>query len=288
MGAEPLKCDNSKLLAECNGLHNDIMRQRDEYQAKLYELNKTIRNLQVDKRYLEEHCTELNQKIYELQQQNDADDLKQKRNKDQINNNRKPFISTVRSGSFLPKTVKDGEIDCGAACWRCCSTSAARNKIAHLETERERNHARDMMDLADLYKKQLASRDREISRLNNLLIGGRPPSALAKDCCYRGVGTLTEDMEEMQREKSKLQQQLENCLRNQHEAMERAMSLDEKNKKLMKELNDIEKVALSVETEANSSLSTLHKENLKLKVSIILAYSMTFIFETSFKVNEIK
>lgn len=273
MGAEPLKCDNSKLLAECNGLHTDIMRQRDEYQAKLYELNKTIRNLQVDKRCLEEHCTELNQQIYELQQQNDSGDLKHKKNKDQINNNRKPFISTVRSGSFLPKAIKDGEIDCGAACWRCCTTSGSHHKIAQLDAERERNHARDMMELADLYKKQLASRDREISRLNNLLIGGRPSSALAKDCCYRGVGTLTEDMEEMQREKSKLQQQLENCLRGQHEAMERAMSLDETNKKLMKELKDIEKVALSVETEANSSLSTLHKENLKLKVSTIPSVS---------------
>lgn len=103
--------------------------------------------------------------------------------------------------------------------------------------------------------------------MNNLLVGGRPSSALAKDCCYRGVGSLTEDVEMLQKEKSKMQTQLENCLRKQHEAMERAMALNEQNKKLTDELNDIERVALSVETEANNSLSTLHKQNVKLKVS---------------------
>lgn len=112
------------------------------------------------------------------------------------------------------------------------------------------------------------SRDREIGRLNSLLVGGRPSSALAKDCCYRGVGTLTEDMQELQKEKSKLQQQLEACLRKQHDAMERAIALDERNRKLANELNDIEQVALSVESEANSSLSTLHKQNFKLKVKV--------------------
>lgn len=101
------------------------------------------------------------------------------------------------------------------------------------------------------------------------MIGGRPSSALAKDCCYRGVGSLTEDIEILQKEKSQMQMQLENCIRHQHEAMERAMALNEQNKKLTDKLNNIEEVALSVETEANNSLSTLHKQNVKLKVRIL-------------------
>lgn len=100
------------------------------------------------------------------------------------------------------------------------------------------------------------------------MIGGRPPSALAKDCCYRDVGSLTDDIGLLQRQKSKLQTNLEECLERQHEAMERAMRLEEKNKSLTKELNDLKNVALSVETEANSSLSTLHKRNCSLKVNI--------------------
>lgn len=126
------------------------MRQRDEFQAKLYELSKTIRNLQVDKRYLEEHCNKLNQKVHELQH-NDAN----KKSKDQINNNRKPFISTVRSGSFF-SVLKDADSDSGPtqSCWRCCP-STSRGKLARLEAEREKNHAKDMMDLAELYKKQV-------------------------------------------------------------------------------------------------------------------------------------
>lgn len=114
----------------------------------------------------------------------------------------------------------------------------------------------------------MGSRDREISRLNQLLIGGRPLSALAKDCCYRGVGALSEDMQELQKEKARLQQQLETCLRKHHDAMDRAIAVDQQNKQLTQQLNNIQEVALSVETEANTNLSTLHKQNVKLKAKV--------------------
>lgn len=242
------------------------MKQRDGFQVQLHELKMTVRNLQVDKKYLEDHCTELNQKIFDLEHY-ESGDLKHKKNKnDLINNNRKPFVSTVRSGSFLPSTLKECSAGLGGSCCRCTSDSS-RQDLAHLDAERERNHAKAQVELVELYKKQLDSRDREINRLNSLLIGGRPASALAKDCCYRGVGSLTEDVEQLQTEKSKIQLKLERCLQSQHEAMERAMSLEEKNQRLTKELNAIEKVALSVESEANNSLGTLHKQNLRLRVS---------------------
>lgn len=99
-----------------------------------------------------------------------------------------------------------------------------------------------------------------------MLIGGRPPTALAKDCCYRGVGSLTTDIEALQKQKSKLQLDVEESIRTQHEAMERAIYLQEKNQKLSNELDELKEVALSVETEANSTLETLHKRNTQLKV----------------------
>lgn len=120
---------------------------------------------------------------------------------------------------------------------------------------------------------QIKSRDREIKRLNSLLIGGRPPSALAKDCCYRDVGSLTEDIDTLQKQKSKLQMNLEESIERQHEAMERAMRLEENNQHLTKELNELKNVALSVETEANSSLTNLHKRNCSLKVTLCALFS---------------
>ena len=58
------------------------------------------------------------------------------------------------------------------------------------------------------YYIKLDSRDREIQRLNVLLSGGRPPIALAKDCCFRGVNNLQEDVQTLQKEKTNIQAQL--------------------------------------------------------------------------------
>lgn len=90
--------------------------------------------------------------------------------------------------------------------------------------------------------------------------------ALAKDCCYRGVGSLTEDIVSLQQQKAKLQTELDKTVQNLHEAMERAMHLQSKYEEVTKELHELKEVALSVETEANSSLNNLHKRNIELKV----------------------
>lgn len=163
---EPLKCDNSKLLAECNSLHTEINHQRDEFQSKLLQMKKTIRNLELDNRTMEEHCAELNQRLYELQQF-DSNDPKSKKNKnDQINFNRKPFISTVRTGVFLPPTLKVGDTEGSGSCSRC-SSATSRSKILNLDVERERNHAKEMMELAELYKSQVSGESFGIDHLDS-------------------------------------------------------------------------------------------------------------------------
>lgn len=106
--------------------------------------------------------------------------------------------------------------------------------------------------------------------MNHLLVGGRPPLALAKDCCYRGVSSLTDDIQELQREKSKVQADYDLARKNEQAAFEQIEKLKEQNEQIVKELNDLKEVALSVENEANSSLSTLHKHNSVLKVFIEL------------------
>lgn len=79
------------------------MRQSDNYQQKILELNKTIRIMEFQNRELRQQCDELHAKINEL-------DPKQRKNRnDSLNQKRKPFISTVRSGEFFPSTLKSLE-----------------------------------------------------------------------------------------------------------------------------------------------------------------------------------
>lgn len=89
--------------------------------------------------------------------------------------------------------------------------------------------------------------------------------ALAEDCCYRDIGTLSDDMQRLQKEKAWLQQQHELCLRKKDNNEDRALSLDEENRKLHEQLRDIENEALNAEKEANNNLAKLHEQNNKLK-----------------------
>lgn len=108
--------------------------------------------------------------------------------------------------------------------------------------------------------------------MHNLLTGGRPVAALGRDCCYRGVGSLTDDVDGLQKEKIALQNQLKECVTQQHEAMQRAMRLAEQNERLTAELHEMEKVALSVEAEANAKLMNKGKEQSKLEVWVDVSF----------------
>lgn len=113
---------------------------------------------------------------------------------------------------------------------------------------------------------QLESRNREISRLNQLLAGGRSSTALAKDCCYRGISTLTDDVERLQREKSEMQAEYEQTIDSQRESTSQVARLRQLNQKLAAELKSLRETALTVESEANKSIDILHKKNSALKV----------------------
>lgn len=148
LGVEPYKCDNSKLLAECNNLHLDIIRQRDIYQKKIFELNKSIRNLESDNRELKHHCDELNAKL-------DILDPKQRKSRNDIlNQKRKPFVSTVRSGEFLPLTLKSIENMDGKS--KCTCHSEKNDLISRLYAEQEANKVKTQLELMELYKSQVS------------------------------------------------------------------------------------------------------------------------------------
>lgn len=101
-----------------------------------------------------------------------------------------------------------------------------------------------------------------------MLAGGRPVSALAKDCCYRDISTLAEDLQRLQKQKAQCEANYEQALKGQKHALDEIARLKEDNEKLSHELKQIKDVALSVESEANLSLDALHKSNTSLKLKL--------------------
>lgn len=113
---------------------------------------------------------------------------------------------------------------------------------------------------------QIDSRDREIVRLNSMLIGGRPPAALGKDCCYKGVGTLSKDVATLQKQKVSLQADLRAAVDQQHKVQQREMALAKRNRVLEQELQKLEDVALHIEEAANEKLRVKEDELERLQV----------------------
>ncbi|XP_054735684.1 centrosomal protein of 135 kDa isoform X1 [Anastrepha obliqua] len=278
LGVEPYKCDNSRLLAECNQLHQQNLKEREEHEQRNFELSQKIRNLVTDKIHLEEHCQQLQQQLGTLlnKQQSAGAALSMKNTKDKA---KKPFVSTVRSGERLPPLMEN------ASNTRCtkCNTQAARqhggnssenmSSIAmKAEFEKLENRVKDLTEQLEFYKRKIESRDREVRRLNDLLSGGRPPAALAKDCCFKDVRGMSEDIDLLQREKTEILIKLREYQEQMHEAMQRALSLETQNKQLQRELDELKEAALAVETQANTEiaqreheLEVLQKELKKLR-----------------------
>lgn len=101
-----------------------------------------------------------------------------------------------------------------------------------------------------------------------MLAGGRPVYTLAKDCCFRDVNSLVEDLQRLQQQKSQCEANYELAIKNENHALQEVSRLRGECDKLSAELNDIKDVALSVESEANLSLEALHKRNTALKLKL--------------------
>ncbi|XP_055854505.1 centrosomal protein of 135 kDa isoform X2 [Episyrphus balteatus] len=272
LGVEPYKCDNSRLLAECNQLHLELIKQKEDYEEKNCELIQRIRNLESDKNYLDEHCQHLQAQIKAFIVKG-IDSNSMKTNKSGVNMNKKPFVSTVRSGEFIPNAFCENSsikcTKCNAGYYKQSSAGSAANVPAQeVEMEKLTNSIKDLTDQVAFYKRKIEARDREIRRLNDLLTGGRPPAALAKDCCYKDIGTLSEDVELLQREKSESLFKIREYQDKMHEAMQRAMDLESKNKKLQRELDELKEAALAVESQANVEIAEREKEIDDLKADL--------------------
>lgn len=124
-----------------------MIRQQDAHQQKIFELNKKLRHLEYENREHQRQCDDLTAKIYEL------DPKQRKHRNDLLNEKRKPFISTVRSGEFLPSTLKS--IENMNVKSKCTCQSETNDILARLYAEQEANKVKTNLELVELYKSQV-------------------------------------------------------------------------------------------------------------------------------------
>lgn len=192
---------------------------------------------------------------------------------------KRPFISTVRSGEALP-ALSGFSTNSSLKCTKCnagvfqktTTTTKDGVTVTHTsgaeEIDRLQNELTSAGEQLEFYKRKVESRNREIRRLNDLLAGGRPPAALAKDCCYKEVGALSQDIDMLQREKSELMAQVGEYQDKMHDAMQRALRIEEEKQKLQTQLYELKEAALQVEQQANSEIDAKELELRQLQTEL--------------------
>lgn len=154
---EPYMCDNSRLLAESNTLHMDIIKQRDQFRMRIVDLKRNVNTLEVDKRHLEEHSTELSNKIRELESRLHESKAGSGKHKAPDTAGKKPFISTVRTGEFLTTPiapVSSPDLRC-CRCCKCSSSSTTGSNLWKADLQHCQIENRTMTDTIDELNKQV-------------------------------------------------------------------------------------------------------------------------------------
>ncbi|XP_071644762.1 uncharacterized protein [Temnothorax longispinosus] len=281
---DPYKCDNARLVRECNQLHSDLIETKEAHQKQVKDLKRQIYKLECECNDLQLASSRNIHKIKELEAESAAKskkilELQGKCLKPTVINVgfaakkrpsfplRRPVLEAepmpkARSSGSLPKlsSVDPKIIDV---------ISMADHKMNCLSQEVTKLRADLLLqtDTIETLEKQLTTKEREIIRLRKMLEDGHSYVPVGRDCTCRkmekkaGVtyGDVTEinEVRILQQAKLELEQQLKESLNKQHDAMSQAMKLAARNEELEKELRDIDHVALAVEADCNSTV----KEN---------------------------
>lgn len=248
MEAEPYKCDNSKLIQENNRLHRDYMKLREENLRVVKESRRKIKSLSDELVKKDTMISKLQHEIRDLSLRGLCADTLSSRNKtkkkdwENSNNVYKMCVCNERKKSCNEKDLTE-----------------LTNKIHMLEEKNE-----TYCDEIVLLKSQIEHREDEIVRLNMLLEGGRPITAINKDCCNvsssERIQKLLKELHEMETINEGLKRDIESALEKQHEAMLRALDLADKNKKLLEEMKKVDFLALKVEEDCNKRISVMTGE----------------------------
>ncbi|CAK9809654.1 Centrosomal protein of 135 kDa [Anthophora quadrimaculata] len=289
---DPYKCDNVRLVQECNQLHLDLIKEKEshqkqikDYKKEIYKLERECNDLQLVSsrnlhriKELEIESAKKSKKILELQGKclkptiNNVGLAAKKRPAFPL---RRPILESEplpRSGIKsvpLPNlgTVEPKIVDL------LSMADHKMNCLSH-EVTKLKGELSLQIDNVQTLKCQLTTKEKEILRLKKMLEGGRLYSAVSRDCsCKKADNNFAmtnhnadaNELKILQQEKLELEQQLKEALNKQHDAMSQALKLADRNEELEKELRDIDHIALAVEADCNSAVKENNKRVSKLQ-----------------------
>ncbi|XP_072382400.1 uncharacterized protein Cep135 isoform X4 [Diabrotica undecimpunctata] len=250
LGAEPYKCDNAKLVKECNELHLAFIQFKEEHE-------KVQRDLRTKILSLENQITDCG-----IEKQKLVDKLKELQSDFKTPSTTKRGHTNCKFQAQSPKLKSKQEAEQNRQFQLSTAMATADSRIAYLsqEIKKLKEEQLHLLKNNDYLNSQLENRNQEIKRLNTLMEGGRPTKAISRDCCYKNIdnkiGSLQDEINTLKRERNTLQNQLTEALARQHEAMRRALTLAERNKLLEDEMKNIDQIALTVEAQCNDTVKT--------------------------------
>lgn len=257
---DPYKCDNARLVRECNQLHSDLIETKEAHQKQVKDLKRQIHKLECECNDLQLASSRNIHKIKELEAESATKSKK---------------ILELQGKCLKPTVINVGLAAKKRPCFPLrrpaleaepmprAKSSGSLPRLSNVEPK-----IVDIISMADhkmnCLSQELATKEKEIIRLRKMLEGGRSYAAINKDCSCKKMekkaGHDTTEISEvrvLQQAKLELEQQLKESLNKQHDAMSQAMKLAARNEELEKELRDIDHVALAVEADCNSTV----KEN---------------------------
>uniref|UniRef100_A0A8D8QSB1 Centrosomal protein of 135 kDa n=1 Tax=Cacopsylla melanoneura TaxID=428564 RepID=A0A8D8QSB1_9HEMI len=292
VGLQPYKEDNARLVQECNRLHKKLIAQKDNHEDAQKELKFKLRQSESEKESLEfntgeltarladveKECLKKNQRIHELQ------NVILKRHPHRNLTSSKStwggkgdsavtFESKLKASTSLDSTVhllKQAD----------SNTKALRGEVKELQQRLDNKEY-----VIDNLQTKLNTRNTEITRLTSLLEGGRPVAAVIQDhtgdtvthptCIQSQMFCTCNDKPAaaqaqgcrftcLEQRNSQLEKKLKECLRRQHDAMQHALRLSDKNKMLEVRLKSVEQSKDSEKaskdmTELQNKISSLTK-----------------------------
>ncbi|XP_049873923.1 centrosomal protein of 135 kDa [Pectinophora gossypiella] len=257
--AEPYKCENAKLIQENSHLHRELIEAREEYERLTRETKRKIKSMTEEIMKKDALITKLQHDLRDMSLRGLCADTQSSRNK-----SKKKEVEVINKACMCNESKNYSQ-----------DTIEITRKMSALEHQNE-----EYSDEIALLKSQIEHRDNEIIRLNILLEGGRPITAINKDCCKLNTDAKIEELKkqltEVESSNDLLKKELDSGLEKQHEAMLRALNLADKNKCLQEELRKVDALALKVEEDCNKRLSAMMNdinllqariENLSLKNS---------------------
>ncbi|XP_015438396.1 PREDICTED: centrosomal protein of 135 kDa-like [Dufourea novaeangliae] len=303
---DPYKCDNARLIQECNQLHLDLIKAKESHQKQIKEFKKEIQKLERECNDLQLASSRNLHRIKELETESSRkskkiSELQGKCLKPKISNVglaskkrpcyplRRPIVESDLPPKIVAKTpsipnlstVDPKVIDL------ISMADHKMNCLTHEVTKLKGEFSLQTENVQTL-NSQVTAKEKEIIRLKKMLEGGRPYSAVSKDCPCKNkeiANTKYSDniglheLKILQQEKLELEEKLKEALSKQHDAMTQALKLADRNEELEKELRDIDHIALAVEADCNSAVKENNERVSKLQQKLENAMTQVHVLE---------